>query len=242
MLFRLKILFKFFWYWGHIIYFNFHYLPFKQAVRLPILLYKPHLLKCKGKVTIQSDKIWFGMVQLGIYRNRLYPNSGITWINEGGECVFNGKCFCFNGTSICIRKHGHIEFGHNFFSGPNVKMVSARKIIFGENARIGWEAIIIDTSFHRCKKKNGEWRDGDPDADKEICLGRNNWLGMKCLVMKGTRTPDYAIFGANSTLNKDYSSHPSYILMAGNPLQIKSEDIWRDLSEDRVDIDSGDEL
>lgn len=30
------------------IWFNFHYLPFRQAVRLPILLYKPKLLACKG--------------------------------------------------------------------------------------------------------------------------------------------------------------------------------------------------
>lgn len=34
------------------IYFNFHYLPFRQAVKLPILLYKPKLLKLKGIVKI----------------------------------------------------------------------------------------------------------------------------------------------------------------------------------------------
>lgn len=34
------------------IYFNFHYLPFKQAMRLPIWLYKPHFLALKGKIII----------------------------------------------------------------------------------------------------------------------------------------------------------------------------------------------
>lgn len=34
------------------IYFNFHYLPFKQAIKLPIFLYKPHLKLMKGTVTI----------------------------------------------------------------------------------------------------------------------------------------------------------------------------------------------
>lgn len=34
------------------IYFNFHYLPFRQAVHLPIILYKPHLVKLKGNVNI----------------------------------------------------------------------------------------------------------------------------------------------------------------------------------------------
>ena len=34
------------------IYFNFHYLPLKQAIHLPIWLYKPHLVKCCGSVEI----------------------------------------------------------------------------------------------------------------------------------------------------------------------------------------------
>lgn len=34
------------------LYFNFHYLPWRQAIKLPIVLYKPHLLACKGKVRI----------------------------------------------------------------------------------------------------------------------------------------------------------------------------------------------
>lgn len=237
MLARLRIIIKFFWYWGHIVYFNFHYLPFKQAVKLPILLYKPHLLKCKGKVTITSDNIWFGMIQLGIFRNRLYPNSGFTWINEGGECIFKGKSVSCNGTFIYIMQNGCIEFGKNFYNGPNTRLTSAKKIIFGDNNGLGWDTIVTDTSFHRCKKKNGEWRENYLDADKTIHLGANNWLAMRCLVLKGTRTPDYAIFGANSTLNKDYSSYPSYIMMAGNPLEVKAQDIWRDPTDKNDLID-----
>lgn len=36
------------------IYFNFHYLPFRQAIHLPIYLRKPELLTLKGKVIIQG--------------------------------------------------------------------------------------------------------------------------------------------------------------------------------------------
>ena len=34
------------------IYFNFHYLPFKQAIYLPIWLRKPKLLNLKGEISI----------------------------------------------------------------------------------------------------------------------------------------------------------------------------------------------
>ena len=60
------------------IYFNFKYLPFKQAVKLPILLYKPHFLKLKGKVVIDAPKINTGMIRLGFHSVSVYPNSGIT--------------------------------------------------------------------------------------------------------------------------------------------------------------------
>ena len=41
------------------IYFNFHYLPFSQACRIPILFYKPHFGMLKGQVRIAGGgKIW----------------------------------------------------------------------------------------------------------------------------------------------------------------------------------------
>ena len=36
------------------IYFNFHYLPFMQAFKLPIVFYKPHFGILKGKVSIKT--------------------------------------------------------------------------------------------------------------------------------------------------------------------------------------------
>ena len=73
------------------IYFNFHYLPFKQAIYLPILLYKPHFLKLKGKVQIESDKIKFGMIRMGFRTCGIYPNTGISWENHGGSILFKGS-------------------------------------------------------------------------------------------------------------------------------------------------------
>lgn len=48
------------------IYFNFHHLPLKQAIFLPIILYKPQFVSTKGKIIIDSsgggiswyDKTW----------------------------------------------------------------------------------------------------------------------------------------------------------------------------------------
>lgn len=44
------------------VYFCLKYLPFRQAIKLPILVYKPHFLKLKGTVVIENENIRFGMV------------------------------------------------------------------------------------------------------------------------------------------------------------------------------------
>ncbi len=36
------------------VWFNFRYLPLRQAVRLPILLRKPRLLRCGGRIRIEG--------------------------------------------------------------------------------------------------------------------------------------------------------------------------------------------
>lgn len=39
------------------VYFNFHHLPFKQAIFLPIILYKPQLVSTKGKIIIDGGGV-----------------------------------------------------------------------------------------------------------------------------------------------------------------------------------------
>ena len=88
------------------IFFNFHYLPFKQAIRLPILLYKPHLHELKGEFILECDNIRPGIVKLGFPRSYIYPNSGIVFENGGGKIVVRGNVDVGNGSAISIGVKG----------------------------------------------------------------------------------------------------------------------------------------
>ena len=213
------------------IYFNLHYLPFKQAIKLPILLYKPELLKMKGQIILNVSYVKTGMIRLGFRNVSLYPNNGITWENHGGIVNFYGRCSIGNSSAISVGEKGGIKFGNNFKATANLKLTSYQQITFGENVLIAWETIIMDTSFHKLKDLDGN-KKGDTVAP--IYIGSNNWITTRCMVLKGTRTPDYCIFGNNSILNKDYSKNPSHIFMAGNPLKIKATGVWRDFNDDSL--------
>lgn len=60
------------------ILFNFRNLPYNQAIKLPIWIYKMRNLGQSGKIVIESDFIHNGMIQLGFPRAATYPNNGIT--------------------------------------------------------------------------------------------------------------------------------------------------------------------
>lgn len=72
------------------VYFNFHHLPFKQAIFLPIILYKPQLVSTKGKIIIDGGA-FPGMIKLGLHGVSIYKNNGIM-IQNNGCIIFNPHC------------------------------------------------------------------------------------------------------------------------------------------------------
>lgn len=211
------------------IYFCFKYLPFKQAIKLPILIYKPHFLKLQGSVIIDSDKVYFRMIKLGFFTSAIYPNSGITIKNEG-RIIFKGKCHIGNDCYVIIGKQGHIEFGDGFRVTAGCKIVSECGISFGKQTWIGWAGLVIDTNFHPLydteKKKFKK-------AFGKICIGNNNWFGTQCVIMPSVQTPDHCIFGARTVVTRG-GHYESYCVHGGSPVKVLSRNVMRIIGQDSI--------
>lgn len=210
------------------IYFNFRFLPYKQAVKLPILLCNPKFINLSGRVIINTDKVYRGMIKLGYFSNRVSPNNGIQICNEG-VIEFKGKCSITNNSYLFTGKNGHLIIGNNTSGGP-VKIVSNIGVELGEGTRIGWDVTIIDSSFHplydmenkRFKKAYGK-----------IKIGDYNWISQQCLVFHSVETPQRCIFGARSVVNRG-AKFESYCVHGGSPLKVISRNIMRDLDNDQI--------
>lgn len=210
------------------IYFNFHYLPLKQAIKLPILLYKPSLIDVKGKVVIDTPIITTGMIKLGWDSVSLYyPNNkcGVVFENHGGIIVFKGGGIIGSGSAISIGPHGYLELGDNFLFSANAKIVSYNKINIGKYFRGAWEIIIMDTDLHQTVNVETGKRS---KINGEISIGNNNWFGIRTFVLKRTKTPDFCIVTAYTILNRALE-YDSYCMVGGNPLELKKQGVYRDL-------------
>lgn len=228
---RIKTFLTYFPYILKIIWFNFSNLPFKQAVKIPILLYKPMKLKCKGTIKIEAENIYTGMIKLGAPTVSIYPNTGIS-IEIIGGVIFKGRCSIGNNSFISIAPTGTVIFGEGFIATCNLKLACYKQITFGKNVLVGWENVFCDTDFHSVKILTTNER---KVAYAPIIIGSNNWFAMKSMVLKGTKTPDYTIVGANSYLSKDYTNLKEYCLLAGQPAKLVRENVYRDLKDDKID-------
>lgn len=212
------------------LYFNFHYLPFRQAIRLPIVLYKPHLVKCKGKIRLEPEdgRIRHGMVRMGFRIVSLYPNNGITWEDKGATIVFRGSCVIGNDSYVSLGTKTKVDFGHSFAARAGLKLVSYRGMTFAPYSCFGWECLLMDTNFHTlCDMNTGERLPGGGP----ITIGDHNWFGSQCRVMHSVNTPPQCIFAMGTTVTHG-SQMKSYCIMGGSPVRVLREHVMRDYEHD----------
>ena len=213
---------EYFWYLIPTIYFNFHYLPLKQAIKLPILLYRPKFISLKGKVIIDSPIIRTGMVRMGHLVNTCNPNNGISIDNRGGTIIYKGRAIFANDSYLMICEDSVLTLGANI--DCNCKIKCAQSIDIGDETWIAYDSMIMDSDWHALT---------DMATGKllkktlPVKIGKHNFISYKCIVTKGAVTPDNATFMPQSLINKVYEDG-EYPLFGGNPCELVDEGYYLD--------------
>jgi hypothetical protein len=206
------------------IYFNFRVLPFRQALRLPLLVSpKVALYDLRGRVKlpdpVRPAMILVGFGELGAFD---YRRSRAVW-EVAGEVVFGGPVRLGNGFKLSVAKSGTVTFGEDFVGLNEAQAICVRSITFGRGVGIGWNTLITDTDFHVMLPIEGE--PGPTDAPIEI--GDGSWVGARSTIMKGVRLPDDTIVAAGSVVARSVDE-PNTVI-GGNPAKTVRTGIagWR---------------
>ena len=199
---------------------NFKYLPWYEALRLPIwVTFRCRLRRLKGNISIESP-LTPGMIKIGYGDVGVIDNHERASFSNEGRIVFYGKTNLGGGTRI--DNHGTLVFGKNFVATAKIQITCYKRIVFGESVLVSWDTAFMDTDTHKIFDINCD----HINQDKEISIGNNVWIGTRCLVLKGTIIPDGCIVGANSLVAKKYTNINSVI--AGQPAkEIKQNISWK---------------
>lgn len=202
------------------IYFNFHYLPWKQACKLPILLRNVKLKDMKGKIVIDAKEIKKGMIKIGKKgRNFWCPNDVSTIDIRGGKLVFIGGNIRFRqGSHIRVDEKGLMEINKGFTAASNCNLICYYHVVFGENTHLGWDVTIMDTNWHKLLDL---YSNTYIKMFASVRIGSHCWIGAKSSILQGTKLPDNTIVSYGSIVNIKLKEQ--HKLIGGNPAKIVGE-------------------
>lgn len=206
-----------------IIYFNFKYLPFNQAIKFPFFISKKvYFKRLKGKITIESP-ISTGMIKIGFGDVGIFDDKRSRSILDiNGSLIFKGSANIGHGSKISISENGVLTLGNNFIITAESSIVAHLNIEFGNDCLLSWDTLIMDTDLHKIHNEFGE----TINEEQPIKIGNNVWIGCRNLILKGAVIPDNAVLGANSVVSKKLDVENA--IYVGNPVRCVKENInWK---------------
>ncbi|MDE5635198.1 MAG: hypothetical protein K2I52_02680 [Muribaculaceae bacterium] len=210
------------------IIFNLKVLPLKQAIKLPILFYRPHFIHIKGKVKIEGP-VTPGMIKLGLNRVPIFHNNGLIFENHG-IIKFKGKASIGNNSAISVGENGILEIGNNFSATSGLKIVCFNNIRLEEDVLIGWNCMLLDTDFHTIRLPDGNCSKGFGP----IFIGHNTWISNGCKIYKNVSIPHHCVVGADTILHKPFESEPYSLICNNRNISIKATNISYNSDNDMI--------
>jgi hypothetical protein len=136
------------------IYFNFKYLPFRQAIKIPIILSKEVYLWHTGGQIILDCPIKSGIIEIGYGDVGIFDRevSRSIW-QVSGTVIFKGSAQIGHGSKLSVG--GTLILGNGFMITAESSIIASNRIEFGENCLLSWDTLIMDTDFHDVKDKSG---------------------------------------------------------------------------------------
>lgn len=217
----MKFLSKIF-YLIYTIWFNFRYLSFRQAIKLPI----------KIRSHIRIEKLKKGQIEVGVLRHGIIRIGGggspgmnstvcCLRIDKKAKLAFKGKTTISQGTVLRCDKNSSIIFGDNFYCNCNNYIRSTNLIEFGDDCTMGWGITINTNDGHKV------WHKGIlVKSEAPIKVGDHVWIAPDSSLNKGVTIPSHCIITQKAVVTKAFSVE--HCLIGGIPAKIISTDIdWK---------------
>lgn len=200
------------------LFFNLTYFSLRDAVRLPVFIYRHVLLlQIKGKITI-STPIHTGMIKIGHYvvgtQDERYSNT--TW-EVNGDIVFEGEACIGRGTKLSVGKNATLTLGKDLTISGDTELYCHHGMSIGEDCTISWGCLLMDTDFHPIfdNVTNVVINGASP-----LILGQHVWIGCRAVVLKGVSIPANTIVAADSLISHSHNEENCVIGGRGNSVQV----------------------
>jgi len=140
----------------------------------------------------------------GFLIRRHFPGAGLILALPGGPLprvrnlggrILVESCSLEPGVRLEVYPGGVLTVGKGTYLNRNVHIVVSESVSIGQQCKIGWDTVIMDTDLHG--------HSGKPARSRPVVIGDNVWIGCRALILKGVRIGDGAIIAAGAIVTKD---------------------------------------
>lgn len=204
-------------------YVSLKYFPFKEAIKLPIMVrYNTVLLGLKGKIVNSRGEAKFAMLKIG------FGNVGVfdkkferTMLQISGTIELSDKKVCFgHGSRICVYPNGILKFNGEFYNSTSMTIICCNRITFGDGVVSSWDTIVMDTDLHETENPITK---EIYSSCSPVFIGDKTWICARSVILKGSKLPSGSILYSASVLTKKYEEEN--VMLAGSPAIIKKYNI-----------------
>lgn len=191
------------------------YLPFRQAIHIPVLVHP----------SVRIEKLTRGAIDFvgGIKSSMLvlgFPGTvgqsnckTLLSIGHGGRLIVSENVQMARGTRIIISSQGVMQIGEHFWCNGDCFFNCTTKITLGNHNMYGW-CINFNTNDGHHVYENGIQK----PMEGEIVIGNHVWIASHCHISKNTYVPDDCVVAQNSLVGKRFDTPKC--LIGGMPARI----------------------
>jgi len=180
-----------------------------------------------GRISYGLQRWWFGIEQEG--PPKVYGKAQI--IKAPGAVIHLGRDVILNSSSIrtvasslyapiriaALSPDARIEIGDGVGLNGTSITARSRKISIGDGTLLGPNVTIVDGHYHILWPADQRGSNVDIPGDQDVVIGKNVWVGMQSMILKGVTIGDGSIIAAGSIVTGDI---PENVLAGGIPARV----------------------
>lgn len=196
------------------VWFNFRWLPFGQAWRLPVWIAPNVRVKSMWRGGLVLGDARFNSCHIGFHcadAVDCYGVHTIVCIKRGGRWLVDSGLHIGRGAIVNVNPEGVLRTGRNFAVSGTTSFVCSKSIVIGDDVQFSWSSLVMDSDAHRVYDVEGKW----VNEPREVRIGSRVWVAANVTIMKGSVVGDNCVVAGNSLVNKAFGE--SGCVIAGVP-------------------------
>ena len=139
-------------------------------------------------------------------------------IANDATLIIRGGATIGRGTQLVV--DGKLILGNNFYCNADCIINAGEKIVFGNDALLGWNVTVIDGDGHAILHNEQEM-----PRYEEIRVGNHVWLAANSTVLKGSYVANDSVVAYGAIVSKKMKQ--SNVIVGGQNKILRTDTNWR---------------